>query len=49
MSTPILNDKFFSLLETLSLELKADLIGFFGGKHLVRTYAHAPQQEKSLQ
>ena len=38
MSTPILNDKFFSLLETLSLELKADLIGFFGGKHLVRTY-----------
>ena len=38
MSTPVLNDKFFSLLETLSLELKADLAGFFGGKHLVRTY-----------
>jgi len=25
-------------LETLSLELRADLAGFFGGKHLVRTY-----------
>ena len=34
----ILNDEFFSRLETLSLELKADLRGFFGGKHLVRTY-----------
>ena len=33
-----LNDEFFSRLETLSLELKADLAGFFGGKHLVRTY-----------
>ena len=33
-----LNDEFFSRLETLSLELRADLAGFFGGKHLVRTY-----------
>ena len=33
-----LNDGFFSQLETLSLELRADLAGFFGGKHLVRTY-----------
>ena len=34
----ILNDEFFSRLETLSLELRANLGGFFGGKHLVRTY-----------
>ena len=33
-----LTDGFFSQLETLSLELRADLAGFFGGKHLVRTY-----------
>jgi uncharacterized protein (DUF58 family) len=33
-----LNDEFFSRLETLSLELRADLAGFFGGKHLVKTY-----------
>lgn len=33
-----MNDAFFSRLETLSLELRADLAGFFGGKHLVRTY-----------
>ena len=38
MKSPILNDAFFSRLETMSLELKADLRGFFGGKHLVRTY-----------
>ena len=25
-------------METLSLELRADLAGFFGGKHLVKTY-----------
>ena len=34
----ILNDAFFSRLETLALELRANLGGFFGGKHLVRTY-----------
>ena len=33
-----LNDEFFSRLETLSLEMRADLAGFFGGKHLVKTY-----------
>ena len=33
-----LNDEFFSRLETLALELRANLGGFFGGKHLVRTY-----------
>ena len=38
MKGSYLNDAFFSRLETLSLELRADLAGFFGGKHLVRTY-----------
>ena len=38
MKGSILNDAFFSRLETLSLELKPNLGGFFGGKHLVRTY-----------
>ena len=38
MKGSMLNDAFFSRLETLSLELRADLRGFFGGKHLVRTY-----------
>ena len=38
MNNSILNDEFFSRLETLSIELKANLAGFFGGKHLVRTY-----------
>ena len=38
MKVSYLNDAFFSRLETLSLELRADLAGFFGGKHLVRTY-----------
>ena len=39
MKGSYLNDAFFSRLETLSLELRANLGGFFGGKHLVRTYA----------
>ena len=38
MKGSYLNDAFFSRLETLALELRADLGGFFGGKHLVRTY-----------
>ena len=38
MNNSYLNDGFFSRLETLALELRADLGGFFGGKHLVRTY-----------
>ena len=38
MKSSYLNDEFFSRLETLSIELRADLAGFFGGKHLVRTY-----------
>ena len=38
MKGSYLNDAFFSRLETLALNLKADLAGFFGGKHLVRTY-----------
>ena len=38
MKNSYLNDGFFSRLETLALNLQADLRGFFGGKHLVRTY-----------
>ena len=38
MALSYLNDGFFSRLETLALNLRADLVGFFGGKHLVRTY-----------
>ena len=38
MTHSYLNDEFFSRLETLSIELRADLAGFFGGKHLVKTY-----------
>jgi hypothetical protein len=38
MEVSYLNDKFFSRLETLSLELKSSLAGYFGGKHLVKTY-----------
>lgn len=38
MKVSYLNDDFFSRLETLALNLRADLSGFFGGKHLVRTY-----------
>ena len=38
MKQSYLNDAFFGRLETLSIELRANLAGFFGGKHLVRTY-----------
>ena len=38
MKVTILNDKFFSRLETLSLNLRSNLTGYFGGKHLVNTY-----------
>lgn len=38
MKVTILNDKFFSRLETLSLNLKSNLSGYFGGQHLVSTY-----------
>ncbi len=38
MKSSYLNDGFFSRLETLALNLRADLVGFFGGKHLVKTY-----------
>lgn len=38
MEITYLNDAFFSRLETLSLNLKSSLSGYFGGKHLVRTY-----------
>lgn len=38
MSVSYLNDDFFSRLETCTLNLKRELSGFFGGKHLVKTY-----------
>lgn len=38
MKFSYLNDAFFSRLETCALHLRADLSGFFGGKHLVKTY-----------
>lgn len=38
MKESYLNDKFFSRLETLSLNLRSNLAGYFGGKHLVNTY-----------
>ncbi len=38
MNNTYLNDRFFSRLETLSLNLKSNLTGYFGGKHLVNTY-----------
>ena len=38
MKGSYLNDEFFSRLETCALQLRADLAGFFGGKHLVKTY-----------
>ena len=34
----LLNDEFFARLETLAINLRADLRGFFGGKHRVKTY-----------
>ncbi len=33
-----LNDRFFSRLEALAFNLKSNLSGYFGGKHLVNTY-----------
>lgn len=38
MKGSYLNDEFFSRLEALSLNLRKNLGGFFGGKHLVSTY-----------
>lgn len=38
MKVSYLNDRFFSRLETMSLNLRKDLAGYFGGKHLVSTY-----------
>ncbi len=38
MKEVCLDDKFFARLETLSLNLKTNLSGYFGGKHLVNTY-----------
>ena len=38
MKVSYLNDRFFSRLETLALNLRTNLAGYFGGKHLVSTY-----------
>lgn len=38
MNNTRLNDKFFSRLETLTLNLRSNLSGYFGGQHLVNTY-----------
>jgi uncharacterized protein (DUF58 family) len=38
MKNSYLSDAFFSRLETLSLNLRSNLAGYFGGKHLVSTY-----------
>lgn len=38
MKNSILDDTFFSRLEALSFNLKSNLSGYFGGKHLVSTY-----------
>lgn len=38
MASTYLNDEFFSRLETLAFNLRSDLSGFFGGKHLVSRY-----------
>ncbi|MBO5240051.1 MAG: DUF58 domain-containing protein [Clostridia bacterium] len=38
MKDSYLNDQFFSRLETLALNLRTNLAGYFGGKHLVSTY-----------
>ncbi len=34
----LINDEFFSRLETLALNFRSDLSGFFGGKHRTRSY-----------
>jgi len=38
MKDSLLNDQFFSRLETMSLEMRTNLVGYFGGKHLVNRY-----------
>ena len=40
MKSAYLNDEFFSRLETLALNLRADLNGYFGGKHFVLSLIH---------
>ena len=38
MKNALLNDQFFNRLETMNLNLRKNLTGYFGGKHLVSTY-----------
>ena len=45
MRTSYLNSEFFSRLETTALNLRPELAGFFGGKHLVKTYGQTVEFE----
>ena len=47
MKGSLLNDAFFSRLETLALELRPNLAGFFGGKHKVSTYGQTVEFDGS--
>lgn len=38
MKVSFLNDGFFDRLETLSVHLRPDLTGYYGGKHLIKKY-----------
>lgn len=38
MAESYINDEFFSRLESLAFNLKSYLLGYFGGKHLVKSY-----------
>ena len=38
MELSYINDEFFSRLEALAFNLKSYLVGYFGGKHLVKSY-----------
>ena len=45
MKKSYLNDRFFSRLEALAFNLKSNLSGYFGGKHLVNTYGQTVEFE----
>ena len=48
MKEILLNDAFFSRLETLDLNLRSNLIGYFGGKHFVKTYGQTVEFDRVL-
>lgn len=43
MKTTSIDNEFFSKLETLSLNLRSRLTGYFGGKHFVRSYGQTTE------